>query len=368
VIPLYISELAPAKYRGRMISFSNLSVTFGQLLASTIGAGFAQVGGENFQVWRETVGIRAIPTIIPAGLLTMCLEFPRQLVAHGRKDEASATLIRIFPTSSEEQRRVKILSIEMSIKEATVAMVDGPVWKTFVRTFTTSSTFCAIFVACTIVAISQLSRFNTLMYYSATLFRIVGFSNATAVAITVSETNFVLSIVNLIIVDTFGRRRILLFTIAGMTVCLLIAAVSLSFIPINLEIPEVKSNEIGWSGIILVVRIIAFVGCYSSGVATVAWVGTELIPIEYRAVGTMLNTVTCWSTNIIIASTFLSMMKGITSSGAFGFYYGICFLGWLFVIFCFAEVRGMRLGSISLRIWCSICTQVAMGEQRVFKY
>jgi SP family myo-inositol transporter-like MFS transporter 13 len=74
--------------------------------------------------------------------------------------------------------------------------------------------------------------------------------------------------------------------------------------------------------------------------------GAELIPIEVRAVGTMLNTVTCWSTNIIIASTFLTMMKGITPSGAFGFYAGICFVGWLFVIFCFPEVKGMPLENI----------------------
>jgi MFS transporter, SP family, solute carrier family 2 (myo-inositol transporter), member 13 len=85
---------------------------------------------------------------------------------------------------------------------------------------------------------------------------------------------------------------------------------------------------------------------YSSGVATIAWIGTELIPLEVRAVGTMLNTVTCWSTNIIIASTFLSMMKGITPSGAFGFYAAICFVGWLFVLFCFPECKGMPLESI----------------------
>jgi SP family myo-inositol transporter-like MFS transporter 13 len=196
------------------------------------------------------------------------------------------------------------------------------------------------------MAISQLSGFNTLMYYSATLFKIVGFSNATAVAITVSATNFVFSVVNLVIVDKFGRRRILMFTIAGMTVCLLIAAISFSFIPINLKTLAVESNEIGWPGIVLIVTIIAFVGCYSSGVATVAWIGTELIPMEVRAVGTTLNTVTCWSTNIIIASTFLSMMKGITPSGAFGFYAAICFLGWVFVIFCFPEVRGMPLENV----------------------
>lgn len=68
--------------------------------------------------------------------------------------------------------------------------------------------------------------------------------------------------------------------------------------------------------------------------------------MEVRALGTMLNTVTCWSTNIIIASTFLDMMKGMTPSGAFGFYCGICFFGWIFIVFCYPDVKGMPLEAI----------------------
>jgi SP family myo-inositol transporter-like MFS transporter 13 len=289
VVPLYISELAPAKYRGRMIAFNNMSVTFGQFLASSIGAGFAQVGGESSQAWRATVGIGAAPAIILAGLLTLCPESPRQLVAHGKVDEASVVLTRIYPTSTEEQRRAKISSIEMSINEATQTMVDDSVFKTLARIFTTPSTFRAVFTACTIMAISQLSGFNTLMYYSATLFKIVGFNNATAVAITVSATNFVFSLLNLIIVDKFGRRRILLVTILGMSVCLIIAAVSFSFIPINLRTLEVQSEEIGWPGFVLIATIIIFVGFYSSGVATVAWIGTGKSSKYYRPIEHLLT-------------------------------------------------------------------------------
>lgn len=262
IVPLYISELAPAKYRGRMIAFNNMSVTFGQFLASSIGAGFAQVGGANSQAWRATVGIGAAPAILLAGLLTLCPESPRQLVAHGDVDQASIVLTRIYPTSTEEQRRAKIMSIEMSINEATQTMVDDSVFKTLARIFTTASTFRAVLTACTIMAISQLSGFNTLMYYSATLFKIVGFNNATAVAITVSATNFIFSLVNLVIVDKFGRRRILLVTILGMSVCLVIAAVSFSYIPIDLRTLAVQSEEIGWPGYVLIATIIIFVGFY----------------------------------------------------------------------------------------------------------
>lgn len=116
------------------------------------------------------------------------------------------------------------------------------------------------------------------MYYSATLFKIVGFSNATAVAITVSATNFVFSFVNLIIVDRFGRRRILLVTILGMSICLVVAAVAFSYIPINLHTLEVESDNIGWPGMLLIVVIILFVAFYSSGVATIAWICSKSNP------------------------------------------------------------------------------------------
>ncbi|KAF2113153.1 general substrate transporter [Lophiotrema nucula] len=344
ICPLFISELAPAKYRGRMVAFNNMSVTFGQFFASALGAAFAQAPSS--QAWRATVGIGAIPAILLAGLLVLCPESPRQLVAHGRVDEADKVLLRLYPTSTEPQRRAKISSIELSIHEATQTMVDNSIWKTLKMIFTTPATGRAVFTACFVMAISQLSGFNTLMYYSATLFKIVGFNNATGVAITVSATNFVFSLVNLSIVDMFGRRKILLVTIFGMVVCLVVAAVSFSYIPIDTHTLEVQSDEIGWPGYLLIAVIILFVGFYSSGVATIAWIGTELIPLEVRAVGTMLNTVTCWSTNIIIASTFLSMMKGITPSGAFGFYAAICFVGWIFVIFFFPECKGMPLEAI----------------------
>jgi MFS transporter, SP family, solute carrier family 2 (myo-inositol transporter), member 13 len=283
-----VSELAPAKYRGRMIAFNNMSVTFGQLLASSVGAGFALVGNpETSQAWRATVGVGAIPAIALAGLLFLCPESPRQLVAHGKKERASAVLVRIYPTSTEEQREAKIKSIELSIHEATQTMVGDSIWNSLARIITTPATGRAVLTACLIMAISQLGGFNTLMYYSSTLFAIVGFTNATAVAITVSATNFVFSIVNLVLVDKFGRRALLLVTVFGMGTCMLITAISFHYIPVDKDL-VLQTKTVGWPGIVVLVCIICYVACFSSGVATIGWIGTELIPLEVRAVGTML--------------------------------------------------------------------------------
>lgn len=115
----------------------------------------------------------------------------------------------------------------------------------------------------------------------------MGFSNATAVAIVVSGTNFIFSLVNLVLVDRFGRRAILRVTVLGMAICMLLAAISFHYIPISKDL-VVETTNIGWPGILVLVCIIAYVAFFSSGVATIAWIGVELIPMEVRAVGTMM--------------------------------------------------------------------------------
>lgn len=77
-----------------------------------------------------------------------------------------------------------------------------------------------------------------------------------------------------------------------------------------------------------------------------AWLSSEFFPMEVRAMGTMMLTMTCWGSNVIVASTFLTQMETTTPSGAFGFYAAICLLGWVCVYFCYPEVKGMTLEDI----------------------
>lgn len=183
------------------------------------------------------------------------------------------------------------------------------------------------------------------MYYSSTLFGLVGFNKPVAVSIVVGATNFIFSLVCITVLDRFGRRIVVLISCMGMCISLVIAAVAFSYIPISDDL-TLETRTIGWPGILVLVTIICYVAFFASGVATISWVGTELLPVEVRALGTMVNTVVCWGGNIIISATFLSMMKAMTASGAFGFYAGICFLGWLFLLFGYPEVKGLPLETI----------------------
>jgi SP family myo-inositol transporter-like MFS transporter 13 len=324
-----------------MIALDNVSVTLGQLLSYCLGAGFTHVS----HGWRYLVAIGGIPPIVLLCLLQTCPESPRQLVFHGKLDQAAAAIRKIYPNATEIQVQAKLTLINADVEQENVVKADKTLWWQFKQLHIVPSNFRALVCACAVMAISQLGGFNTLMYYSATLFAIVGFQNPTAVSIVVGATNFVFNIVNLFFIDRLGRRRLLLVTVIGMSFCLAVVAIAFHWIPVSKDL-TVETREVGWAGILVLIMIIFYIACFSGGCATIAWVGTELLPTEVRALGTMMNTVTCWGCNLVIASTFLSMMKGMTPSGAFGFYAGICFLGWLFIVFFYPEVSGLPLEDV----------------------
>ncbi|KAJ6051993.1 myo-inositol transporter [Penicillium canescens] len=340
IIPLYISELAPARFQGRMIVFDNLCVAFGQLVSYALGAGFTPVANG----WRYMVALGVCRLSF-----WRCPESPRQLVSHGRFEEAGRALGKIFPNASEAQVAGKIRVIEAAIEEGGVSIWERSLKWQFGKLFLVPANRRALITACMVMAVYQLDGFNTLMYYSSTLFSMVGFDKPAAVSIVVGGTNFLFGFVNFAVIDRFGRRVILIVTVLGMSLSLVVTAIAFHWIPVT-HMDSASTTTTGsesWATILLLVTIILYVAFFAAGVAPVAWVGTELLPLEVRALGTMVNSVICWGCNLIISSTFLSMMKAMTPSGTFAFYAGICFVGWLFVLACYAEVHGMPLEDVS---------------------
>ncbi|KAI6883982.1 general substrate transporter [Hortaea werneckii] len=341
VVPLYIAEIAPTKVRGRLIGLNNMSITGGQVISYGIGAAFAHVGGG----WRYMVGLGALPAIVLAALLPFCPESPRQLIFHGRLQEAEAVLLKIYKGASIEQVRAKVALIAAACEEAK-ELNEGSRWMKIKQLHTNPANLRALVCACGLMVISQMSGFNTLMYYSSTLFALVGFSNPVAVGLVVAGTNFVMTWVNMMTVDPIGRRRVLVSTVWGMSAGLLAVAIAFSFIPVNTENLELEATSVSAPAIVVLVFIIWFVFFYGVSVGNTAWMSTDFFPMEVRAMGTMWLTCSCWGSNIIVSSTFLSMMKGMTPSGAFGFYAAICGLGWVLIILFYPEVSGLTLEEI----------------------
>lgn len=169
-----------------------------------------------------------------------------------------------------------------------------------------------------------------------------------------------------------------------MPVCLTLAAVSFAYIPLDHKTLELTNDHIGWPAYVVLVAMILFVASYAAGLGCVPWQANEFLPMEVRAMGTTLINICNWGPNIVVAryvhtpssvllprltlgpnSTFLSMMKGMTPSGTFGFYAGLCTLGFIFVYFCVSTFSAQRPsnGKIELAAPCPCYTQLCRHSQ-----
>ncbi|KAG6358566.1 hypothetical protein INS49_012084 [Diaporthe citri] len=301
-----------------MISVDMIFLGSGSVLAYAFDAAFYKVA----HGWRYMVGIGGVPSIILSVLLFWCPESPRQLMFHGRREECERVLRRIYPHATEEHLANNLLSLEYGVN-ASKDLSEEISWRTSLKNiFTIPANFRATIAACGIMAFQQFCGFNTLMYYSSTLFDIAGFPNPTS------------------------RRRILLWTMWGMPVCLVIAAVAFHWIPLDLNTLEPTETNIGWPAYVVLVMMILFVAFYAAGLGCVPWQANEFLPMEVRAMGTTLINISNWGPNIVVSATFLTMMRNMTPSGTFWFYAGLSFLGWVFVYFCFSEAANMTLEEV----------------------
>ena len=292
------------------------------------------------------IAVGGIPSILLGVFLFWCPESPRQLIFHNKREQAERVVRLIYPNASEQQVVDKMASIEHGVAQAKAIEDDVSVRKALSNLFLVPANLRALTAACGLMFFQQFCGFNTLMYYSSTLFDIVGFSNPIAVGTVVAGVNWIFTVLSIFLIDRVGRRRLLLWTMWGMPLCLILAAVAFKWIPLDLHTLELTDDHVGWPAYLVLVAMILFVAFYAAGLGCVPWQANEFLPMEVRAMGTMFINMFNWGPNIVVSSTFLSMMKGITPSGTFGFYATLCFLGWVFVFFCFPEASNMNLEEI----------------------
>lgn len=187
------------------------------------------------------------------------------------------------------------------------------------------------------------------MYFSATIFTIVGFSNPTLTSMVVAVTNFLFTLAALVLIDRIGRRRILLYSIPFMIVGLLLSAYGFSFLSIgqSSEVSEAKpptgnsGHEV--AGITVLVSIMVYVASYAIGMGNVPWMQSELFPLSVRSVGAGTATAANWGSNFIIGLTFLPMMDVMGAPWTFVFYGVICLAGYVLIWRIYPETAGLSL-------------------------
>lgn len=343
IAPLMLSELAPSKYRGRLIVTNCMFITGGQLIAYLINWGLTRVA----HGWRVSVGLCMVPPVLQFVLFWFLPDTPRFYVMSGDYEKAVEVLKKTYNNPSDSFCRNTVQEMVESNSTVPGSNALEQSWNSIKFIHSNAANFRALILACGLQGIQQFTGFNSLMYFSATIFETIGFDNATAVSIIVAAANFVFTGVALCIIDRVGRRRILLFAIPGMCVSLVVCAVAFHYMGISFKhggTVEVGSQGItGW-GIVIILGMVAFVACYAVGIGNSAWTGVELFSdVNVRSIGSMYATCTNWSGSLVVASTFLTMLENITPTGTFAFFAGLCLVSFFFVYFLFPEVTGLEL-------------------------
>ncbi|KAK7363838.1 hypothetical protein VNO77_05997 [Canavalia gladiata] len=222
--PLYISEASPHSIRGALVCINGLLITGGQFLAYLINLAFTKAPG----TWRWMLGVAGVPALVQFVLMLFLPESPRWLYSQGKEEGARDTLSRIYrPNEVEEEMKSMQESIEMEKKE------EGLMGKSFAEKLKGALSNVAVrrglYAGITVQVAQQFVGINTVMYYSPTIVQFAGIaSNSTALALSLitSGLNAVGSIVSMMFIDRYGRRRLMLISMIGIIVCLIVLSVT----------------------------------------------------------------------------------------------------------------------------------------------
>ena len=276
IVPLYISELAPSHLRGRLVTVSITFITGGQVVAYLIGWLLSTFPSG----WRWMVGLGAVPAIVQFFALMFMPETPRWLVQADHEVEARRVLRKVFGTvSGSAEHILRAIKNEVLEEEEANLQVKSSPSRSCLGPTVSSLLFHtphlrALTIACLLQGLQQLCGFNSLMYFSATIFSLLRFTSPTLTSMSIACTNFVFTLAAFYLIDRVGRRRILLYTIPIMAMALLLCAFAFHFV----ELPEagagavVRDNITTQSrlpAIAILISLILYVSPYATGMGSV---------------------------------------------------------------------------------------------------
>jgi SP family xylose:H+ symportor-like MFS transporter len=325
VAPVYIAELSPAAYRGRLVTITQLNVVVGILLAYLSNYLIGQLGlGENEARWM--FGAMAVPSAILFFMLCFTPQSPRWLVAKGRTPEARNVFERCGTDTGDVDK--EIAEIQRSYDLAHHETEEPFFSRKYVKPIT---------LAVTIAAFNQLSGINAVLYYSGSIFQTAGADKTSALfqSVIVGFTLLVFTLAALSAIDHSGRRKLMLVGSIGYILSLGAVAFSL------------YTGRGGW---LLLASLLVFVASHAFGQGAVIWVFIgEIFPNRVRARGQALGSLTHWVMSAAISWTF-PMIAAKSSSSAFTFY-AVSMIGQLlWVLWVMPETKGIPLEQIQQRM------------------
>ncbi|KAJ8615753.1 hypothetical protein MRB53_035125 [Persea americana] len=347
IAPVYTAEVAPASTRGFFTSFPEIFVNAGVLLGYIADFAFSPL--PTYLNWRLMLGAGAIPAAVLGIAILFMPESPRWLVMQGRLGDAKMVLEKTSDSSEEAEMRLAEIKEASGISEhLTDDIIYVPrsqsngsgVWRELlIRPMPEVRQMLIISIG--IFFFQQASGIDAVVLYSPSIFRKAGIKSrlsllGTTMAVGFSKTIFVL--VSTYLVDSFGRRPLLLTSTMGMFFCQLLLATGLTVIDNN---PDKNLAGVLVVCIIMVLSLVAF---FSSGLGPITWVySSEILPSRLRAQGLSFGVATNRVVSGVIGMTFISLYKAITIGGVFFLFAGVTALSWIFFYLYLPETRGKTL-------------------------
>jgi MFS transporter, SP family, galactose:H+ symporter len=321
--PVYISEVAPPEKRGQLVTFFQLAVTVGIVVAYLVGLAFNASEG-----WRWMLGLGAVPALaLGIGMLEMP-QSPRWLVMAGKDYIARATLARIR-TGDEEAITEELEEIKESLD------VEPGGWRDLLHPMVRA----ALLVGVGLAILQQITGINTVIYYAPTIVQFTGVNSSSSsilAAVGVGVVNVGMTVVALWLLDRVGRRTLLMVGVSGMVVALV--ALGAAFIG--------GGGSTGAS-IVAIGSLMAYVAAFAISLGPIFWLmNAEIYPLNVRSKAAGVGTMANWTFNFIVSLTFLVLIDALGRSGAFWLYGGI---GVVTLVFCWKlvpETKGKPLEEI----------------------
>lgn len=339
IAPVYIAEISPAVARGALTSFPEIFINLGILLGYISNYCFS---GLSVHIsWRVMLAVGILPSVFIGFALFVIPESPRWLVMKNRVDEARCVLLKIIENEAEVEERLAEIEEAAGIANPEKKQEEKAVWYELLRPSPMIRRM--LITGFGIQCFQQVTGIDATVYYSPTIFRDAGIQNknallAATVAVGFTKTIFIL--VAIFLIDRVGRKPLLYVSTIGMTTCLFILAISLSFLS-----HEIGSKEVGIGvAILMVCGNVAF---FSVGIGPVCWVLTsEIFPLRLRAQAAALGAVGNRVSSGLVAMSFLSVTRAITVAGTFFIFAVVSLLSVVFVHLCVPETKGKTLEEI----------------------
>jgi SP family xylose:H+ symportor-like MFS transporter len=337
--PMYIAEISPAAQRGRFVAVNQLTIVIGVLAAQLINLMIAEPVASHATMqeisaswngqagWRWMFGSGVVPAAAFLILMFFVPESPRWLVRAGKSERAHQMLSRIGSKSYADET---LKDIQETLSKDTQKVSWSTLWEPKVRPIIVIGMVLAVF--------QQWCGINVIFNYAQEIFASAGFDiNSTLKSIVATGLiNLVFTVAALPLVDKIGRRKLMLFGAAGLTI--IYALIGAAY-------------GLGILGLPVLILVLAAIATYALTLAPVTWVLlSEIFPNRVRGLAMSLGTLALWVACFLLTYTFPLLNAGLGASGSFLLYGVICAAGFIYVRRFVPETKGVSLEALEQQL------------------